>query len=93
MVKIIKGWADWSKDMRLTLQQYYKNKIYSYAYEEGQIDAKSGHDCHADCADDIYFVDEMDYNIVADYMTSYELDDNDIKFMQALGFELSDFED
>lgn len=79
----------------MTLQEYYKRKVYEYGYERACQDKEFGKD-HKNPTDDIYFEDEMDYYICADYYGSYVGSDedwcqDDIDFLDVLGFGTGDF--
>lgn len=63
----------------MTLQQYYKDQIYSYGY----LDATRGKDTTAHL-NDIHYQDELDVCIVLDYQGSYEVSEGDKKFIEAL---------
>lgn len=82
---------------QLSLREYYKSHLYEYAYNKGYDDAKK--DTPNPCGDvrDIYFKDEMDYNICANYYDSYiggveDWTEDDENFMYGLGFVPEDFE-
>lgn len=81
----------------MTLREYYKAHLYEYAYNKGYDDGIEN-DLPDNCGDqhDLYWQDEMDYCICADYYGSYVggLEDwttEDKEFLTALGFEPSDF--
>lgn len=63
----------------MTLQQYYKDQIYSYGY----LDATRGKDT-TEHLNDILYRDELDVCIVLDYSRSYEASEGDKKFAEAL---------
>lgn len=81
------------------LKQYYKIHIFDYGYNKGYNDCGNYHKAvekgesfrHHILSDDIYFNDEMDYNLISDWLGCYEADDDDIKFIEALGYKLEDF--
>lgn len=83
----------------MTLQKYYKIKVYEYGYEMADQDAKFervAENSHKNPNGDIYFEDEMDYYICADYYSSYVGSDEDwtqedIDFLEVLGFGTGDF--
>ena len=83
----------------MTLQRYYKIKVYEYGYEMGQQDFQFKRDeehSHRWATKDIYFNDEMDYYICADYFDIYVGDEKnwtqeDIDFLEILGFGTGDF--
>lgn len=81
---------------KMTLQKYYKLKVYEYGYEMGKQDYQFERDTHRWATKDIYFNDEMDYYICADYFGIYVgADENwtqeDIDFLEVLGFGTGDF--
>ena len=81
----------------MTLKDYYKSHVYEYAYNQGYSDHRSGANVDpVKCNSDIYFQDEMDYILCADYYGSYiggyeDWTQEDKEFLTALGFEPSDF--
>ena len=81
----------------MTLKEYYKLHVFEHGYYEGYKDHRSGSKSDAmKCKSDIYFNDEMDYYICADYAGSYvggyeDWTQEDKEFLTALGFEPSDF--
>lgn len=75
----------------MSLFEYYKKSIYEHGYYMCNQDEKYGTD-HRNIVEDVYFNDEMDYNICADYHSSYEWTEEDEAFLKVLGFETSDFE-
>jgi hypothetical protein len=81
----------------MSLFEYYKKSIYEHGYDYAERDSKYGTN-HRNVDDDIYFNDEMDYNICADYYGSYvggleDWTDEDIDFLKVLGFVPTDFEE
>lgn len=81
----------------MTLQEYYKREVAKYG---GFVAIKNKLDSDTQVgnilADDIYFNDEMDYNICANYYGMYVgADENwrqeDIDFLEILGFGTGDF--
>lgn len=75
----------------MTLKDYYKRHIYDMGYNDGYEKKKNA-------VGDIYFEDECDYYICADYYGSYVGDEQswtqeDIDFLAVLGFGTGDFED
>lgn len=78
----------------MSLLDYYKQNIYDHGYYMSQRDEQYGTD-HRDVSKDIYFNDEMDYNICADYYSesANAFTDEDIEFLKVLGFVPEDFED
>lgn len=82
--------------MRISLLDYYKYAIYDHGYFMCERDKKYNTD-HRKVDDDIYFNDEMDYNICADYHCHYiggvdDWTEDDIKLLNVLGFTPEDFE-
>lgn len=80
----------------MSLFEYYKKNVYEIGYYYAERDSKYGTN-HKNVDDHVYFKDEMDYNICADYYGSYvgSLDgwtEEDTEFLRVLGFETSDFE-
>ena len=80
----------------MNLLQYYKKHIYEHGYFMAERDMKQGGN-HKDISDDIYFNDEMDWNICADYYGQYVGEEkcwtqDDIDFLAVLGFGTGDFE-
>lgn len=81
----------------MTLLDYYKKEIYEHGYYYAERDMRYKTN-HKDVSSDIYFNDEMDYYICADYYGSYvggieDWTDEDIDFLKVLGFVPEDFED
>lgn len=76
----------------MNLLEYYKKSVYEHGYFMCEHDKEHGTD-HRKVYDDIYFNDELDYNICADYHSSYDWTEDDEAFLKVLGFEISDFED
>lgn len=79
----------------MKLQNYYKQKVYEYGYFMCERDKKYGTD-HKNPVGDIYFDDEMDYYICADYYGIYVGEEKnwtqeDIDFLAVLGFGTGDF--
>lgn len=82
----------------MTLREYYKAHVFEYAYNDGYDDCKAGTPNPMRYQEDIYWQDEMDYYICADYYGSYvggyeDWTQEDKEFLTALGFEPSDFID
>jgi len=80
----------------MTLKDYYKSHVYEYAYNKGYDDCKAGKANPTGDQSDIYWQDEMDYILCADYYGSYvggyeDWTAEDKEFLTALGFEPSDF--
>lgn len=80
----------------MNLKEYYKRKVYQYGYEMACQDLEFSKD-HKEPTDNIYYKDEMDYYICADYYGSYvggleDWTEEDKKFLTGLGFEPEDFE-
>lgn len=81
----------------MNLIEYYKTHLYDYAYNCGYNDAKKGNQDHIHSSKDIYWNDEMDYYICSDYHDLYigcfeEWSNEEVRFLNALGFETSDFD-
>lgn len=75
----------------MDLKTYYKNHIYDLGYNDGYEKKKRI------LSDDIYYNDEMDYILCADYYGCYvggleDWTEEDKKFLAGLGFEPEDFE-
>lgn len=82
----------------MSLFEYYKSHLYEYAYNKGYNDYMKGNPNPCSDQEDIYWKDEMDYNICADYYGSCvgsieDWSDEDKEFMKVLGFVPEDFED
>ena len=83
------------------LKEYYKIHIYDYGYNKGYDDSKKFIEAvkngekfeHHLVCNDIHFNDEIDYMLIADWLGSFEPEEDDIKFIEALGFSLEDFEE
>lgn len=75
-----------------SLFDYYKKQVYEHGYFMCERDKKY-HTDNRNVDNDIYFNDEMDYYICADYYgTSVDgFTDEDKKFLAVLGFVESDF--
>lgn len=81
------------------IKQYYKVHIYDYGYNKGYSDCGKYNQAvekgksfqHHILSDDIYFNDEMDYYLISDWLSCYEPEEEDIKFIEALGYTLDDF--
>ena len=56
-----------------------------------KFDDKNFNKNHKDITNNIYFNDEMDFCIISDYTSCYELNEDDKKFIKLLGFEVEDF--
>ena len=81
----------------MSLLDYYKKSVYEHGYHYAERDSKYGTN-HKNVDNDIYWQDEMDYYICADYYGSYvggleDWTDEDKEFMKVLGFVPEDFED
>lgn len=82
----------------MSLFEYYKSHLYEYAYNRGYDDYMEGNPNPCSDQSDIYWQDEMDYCICADYYGSYvggieDWSDEDKEFMKVLGFVPEDFEE
>lgn len=77
----------------MSLLNYYKKQVFEHGYWQCERDKKYGTD-NRNVDKDIYFNDEMDYYICADYYGSSVdgFTDEDKKFLAVLGFEEGDFE-
>ena len=89
---------DIRKEYRMNLKDYYKTHIYDYAYNNGYNDKSADSQNHIHSSEDIYFNDEMDYYICADYYGCFvgsvdDWTDEDIKLLNVLGFTPEDFEE
>lgn len=74
------------------LLDYYKKQIYEHGYHICERDKKYGTD-NRNVDNDIYFNDEMDYYICADYYGMMgEFSHEDEKLLDTLGFKPEDFE-
>lgn len=81
----------------MNLKDYYKTHVYEYAYNRGYDDGKKATPNPTGDVDDIYWQDEMDYILCADYYGSFvggieDWTQEDIDFLKALGFMPEDFE-
>lgn len=75
-----------------SLFEYYKICVYEHGYYMCERDKKY-HTDNKKPEQDIYFADEMDYYICADYYgMNGDFTDEDKKFLAVLGFVESDFE-
>lgn len=75
----------------MTLVEYYKREVYSQGHWDGQNGKNNG-------VGSIFYEDEMDYLICQAYYGQYVGDvngwtDDEIKFLELLGFAPEDFED
>ena len=82
----------------MTLKDYYKTHLYEYAYNRGYDDGVAKTPNPTSDQSDIYWQDEMDYSLCADYYGMYVGDDyswtqEDIDFLAGLGFGTGDFID
>ena len=86
----------------MTLQEYYKRKLFEFGFNTAFVgrekDLKAWSKKMEAEINSIYFQDEMDYYICADYFGSYVGDEKnwtqkDIDFLEALGFSTGDFVD
>lgn len=82
----------------MTLKDYYKAHLYDYAYNEGYKGGLAKNANPTGYQSDIYWQDEMDFYICADYYGSFVggIEDwtaDDINFLKALGFVPEDFEE
>lgn len=80
----------------MALKDYYKEAVYHYGYDSGWLDRKQSETerPRRDVSKDIYYQDEEDYYICADYRSEYGgFDDEDKKFLEVLGFREEDFEE
>ena len=83
----------------MALKDYYKKAVYEYGYDCGWLDrnASPTERPRRNTDSDIYYNDEEDYYICADYYGEFvgaveDWREEDIKFLSVLGFEPSDFE-
>lgn len=81
----------------MNLLKYYKLKAYELGYHQAKRDIEYNTN-HSNPVDDIYFNDEMDFNICVDYYGIYVGDEanwtqDDIDFLEVLGFGTGDFEE
>lgn len=82
----------------MSLLNFYKEHVYKHGYFMAERDMKYGVKDHSDVKDDIYFQDEMDWNICAEYYGQYVGEEKcwtqeDIDFLELLGFGTGDFLD
>lgn len=80
----------------MALKDYYKERVYHYGYDSGWLDRdKSGTERPRwDISKNIYYQDEEDYYICADYWGMRgEFSDEDKKFLEVLGFREEDFKE
>lgn len=83
----------------MTLKEYWKERVYQYGYDCGWLDRKASETerPRRNPNRDIFYADEQDYYICADYYGSYVGDEKswtqeDIDFLAVLGFGTGDFE-
>lgn len=84
----------------MSLLEYYKKHIFEFGYNTAFNNRKDIEKSQAEkkiTLDGIYFNDEMDFYICADYYGSYIGDEknwtqDDIDFLAVLGFGTGDFE-
>lgn len=86
----------------MTLQEYYKRKLFEYgfhtAFASREKDLKAWSKKMEAEINSIYFQDEMDYYICAEYFGSYvgsvnDWSQEDMEFLHGLGFSPLDFEE
>ena len=79
----------------MALKDYYKEAMYHYGYDMGWLDYKNETEhLRHDVSKDIFYQDEADYYICADYLSMHgEFSDEDKKFLEALGFSKEDFKE
>lgn len=76
----------------MTLKEYYKQRVYEYGYDRGWLDRNKGIERpNRDISGDIFYQDEEDYYIIADYIANYGMTDEDKKFLAVLEYEEKDF--
>ncbi len=81
----------------MNLKEYYKTHLYEYAYNKGFDDGLKNTPKPTGDMEDIYWQDEMDYILCADYYSCFvggfeDWSDEDLAFLRGLGFEPEDFE-
>ena len=82
----------------MKLQDYYKKRVYQYGYDRGWLDRNKGIERpNREIKGDIFFEDEQDYYICADYYGNFVGEESawsqeDIDFLAVLGFGTGDFE-
>ena len=69
----------------MNLVDYYKAHIYDYGYN-------NGYDKLPNAVGSVDY-DDCDYDFIADYIRLYDVSKDDIKFIQALGYEPEHFDD
>ena len=80
----------------MALKDYYKEAVYHYGYDMGWLDRNKNETerLRRDVSKDIFYQDEEDYYICADYLSLYgEFSEEDKKFLEVLGFREEDFEE
>ena len=75
----------------MTLWEFYKREVYANGYSDGQEGRNNG-------VGTIYYEDEMDFYICQEYYGQYvgsvlNWTEDEVKFLEILGFEPEDFED
>lgn len=75
----------------MNLLGFYKQSVYEHGYYMAKRDGVKKD--HENPADDLYFKDEMDYYICAEYLERYgAFTETDEKFLLLLGFVPQDFQ-
>lgn len=78
----------------MALKDYYKEAVYHYGYDMGWLDKSKTERLRHDVSKDIFYKDEVDYYICADYLSLYgEFSEEDKKLLEVLGFSEEDFEE
>ena len=79
----------------MALKDYYKETVYHYGNDMGWLDCKNETERRRhDVSKDIFYQDEEDYYICADYLSMHgEFSEEDKKFLEVLGFSEEDFEE
>lgn len=78
----------------MALKDYFKEAVYHYGYDMGWLDKSKTERLRHDVSKDIFYQDEIDYYICADYLSMHgEFSDEDKKFLEVLGFSEEDFEE
>ena len=84
----------------MKLQEYYKRKLFEYGFNTAfagrEKDLKAWSEKMKAEINSIYFQNDIDYYICADYFDSYVGDEknwtkNDMDFLDTLGFSTGDF--
>ena len=82
----------------MNLKNYYKSHVYDYAYNKGYDNSLKKDPHPTGDQHDIYWQDEMDYCIIADYYSSFvggkeDWKEEDKRFLEGFGFTIDDIEE